>query len=119
MSYHPDLYLNIELDGESHDSDLARNDDDIRDAALYGCGIAVLRFRNHRVRYELQPAVSEIEEAMREAGWYQAALTCCQFSCPRISRLRNSACRPADAARISGTANMAVVLSGGTVGGVQ
>jgi very-short-patch-repair endonuclease len=72
--YHPDTGLNVEVDGdESHGTPEDKGRDAARDDDLYRCGITVLRVRNHRVRYELEVVVKEIEGALWELGWYQAA----------------------------------------------
>ena len=76
--------LVIELDGETHTSDIARHADSNRTAFLIAQGYAVLRFWNHDVMGNVDGVLQEIERCLanmpspnpsrkREGGMWNAA----------------------------------------------
>ena len=64
--YCPEEKLAIELDGEVHFNDVARDYDTKRKSYLQNCGIRVLRFENKWVFEELETVLNRIESNF---GW--------------------------------------------------
>jgi very-short-patch-repair endonuclease len=65
--YCPKLKLVIEIDGSSHDSDLAKDYDSSRTAILEGYGLKVLRITNKEVLNNFSLTCSLIESALKDA----------------------------------------------------
>jgi ATP-dependent helicase HrpA/adenine-specific DNA-methyltransferase len=64
--YSPAAKLAIELDGGGHNYQLRRTRDRRRSNVLADHGVAVLRFWNHQVRYELDSVLRAIWFALEE-----------------------------------------------------
>ena len=60
--YCPEIRLDVEVDGESHDRPAAREYDQDREEQLKSLGIAVLRFTNEEVKSKLDQVVQRIKE---------------------------------------------------------
>ena len=63
--YCKDLMLAIEIDGITHDTDEAANDDQVRQQRLEELGISILRFDDREVRNDIDNVIREIE------GWIE------------------------------------------------
>jgi very-short-patch-repair endonuclease len=57
-----DLMLVIEIDGNYHDRDNVRRNDQDRQERIEALGITFLRFRDETIKYDLQAAVMAMEE---------------------------------------------------------
>lgn len=62
--YCPQAKLAIELDGPSHDSDAAQENDREREKFLAACGIHVLRFRNEEVVVNITGVLNQIKNSL-------------------------------------------------------
>ena len=60
--YCPNLSLVIEVDGESHSTDLAQNYDRERTQILEGYGLTIIRFTNQEVLNDFEGVCATIEE---------------------------------------------------------
>ena len=60
--YCPSLSLVIEVDGESHSTDLAQNYDRERTQILEGYGLTIIRFTNQEVLNDFEGVCATIEE---------------------------------------------------------
>ena len=60
--YCPKLKLVIEIDGDSHNSELAQDYDKERTQVLEGYGLKVIRFSNEQVLREFEGVCRKIEE---------------------------------------------------------
>jgi very-short-patch-repair endonuclease len=60
------LSLVIEVDGDTHSSDLARSNDAVRDDYLKGRGFFILRFWNNEVMQSPEGVYAAIEGALAE-----------------------------------------------------
>jgi len=64
--YCPRLRLAVEVDGDSHFREQAKEKDSRRQSFIEGFGIEVLRFTNHEVRANLDGVLLRIEEVARK-----------------------------------------------------
>ena len=62
--YCPEHALAIEVDGEVHTSEYAREYDQERDNLLKSCGLQVLRFTNHQVLHDTPTTLTQIQQAL-------------------------------------------------------
>ena len=62
--YCPEHALVIEVDGEIHTSEDARQYDQERDNLLRSCGLQVLRFSNHQVLHDTPTTLTQIQQAL-------------------------------------------------------
>ena len=62
--YCPQHALVIEVDGEIHTSEDARQYDQERDNLLKSCGLQVLRFTNHQVLNDTQTTLTQIQQTL-------------------------------------------------------
>ena len=62
--YCPEHALAIEVDGEVHTTEDAREYDQERDNLLKSCGLQVLRFTNHQVQYQIAEVLTTIRQHM-------------------------------------------------------
>ena len=62
--YCPEYALVIEVDGEIHTSEDAREYDQERDNLLKSCGLQVLRFSNHQVLHDTPTTLTQIQQAL-------------------------------------------------------
>ncbi|MCB2208315.1 MAG: endonuclease domain-containing protein [Bacteroidetes bacterium] len=63
--YCKDLMLAIEIDGITHDTPEAVNDDLVRQQRLKNLGVSILRFDDREVRNDIENVIREIE------GWIE------------------------------------------------
>jgi very-short-patch-repair endonuclease len=59
--YCKELFLAIEVDGDSHDTDEAQHKDQIRQKRLESLGVSFLRFENLEVKRNMNNVLKEIE----------------------------------------------------------
>lgn len=62
--YCPQAKLAIELDGATHDSDAAQENDREREKFLAACGIRVLRFRNQEAVENITGVLNQIKSSL-------------------------------------------------------
>jgi len=65
--YCPSEKLAVELDGSTHDHEVAQNYDSKRDAFLKGLGIRTLRFENEEIRKNMEGVLKAIEAGFERA----------------------------------------------------
>ena len=67
--YCPTIRLCIEIDGESHDSNEAKFNDENRTAFLEQNGITVIRFRNEEIEKDIDNVICKIKEFINNRDW--------------------------------------------------
>jgi very-short-patch-repair endonuclease len=65
--YCPSEKLAVELDGSTHDHEVAQNYDSKRNAFLKGLGIRTLRFENEEIRKNMEGVLTAIEAGFERA----------------------------------------------------
>ena len=66
-----ELLLIIEVDGITHENELAKQKDALRDKQLNEIGFSVLRFKSAEVLSQLEYVKSDIENWIKESGKHQ------------------------------------------------
>ena len=64
--YCHEIKLVIEIDGEIHETDEAKEYDSSRQACLEQLGLTVIRFSNHEVKFNLETVIKSIMENVTE-----------------------------------------------------
>jgi very-short-patch-repair endonuclease len=64
--YCHEIRLVIEIDGEIHETDEAKEYDSSRQACLEQLGLTVIRFSNHDVKYNLETVIKSIMDKVTE-----------------------------------------------------
>jgi very-short-patch-repair endonuclease len=61
--------LVVEIDGDSHYSDIGKEYDEERTSFLKGYGLKVLRFGNNEVMGNIEGVMEEVERVLKERGY--------------------------------------------------
>ena len=67
--YCPTIRLCIEIDGEVHETEEAKEYDQERTMFLNQYGITVIRFRNEEIENDIERVINEIKDTINNGDW--------------------------------------------------